>query len=271
MVASEPSPSGRRRSPCPDSARPSSSCSWWSCCAPASPSRPSAGSLLYVRAHAAQQHARRQSAPHQVATAVATAPSAHGRARHHRRRRRPSAPQGGVLRLPGAMPPTFDPALSGDSTSAGYIVEIFSGLVTADPDLELDPGHRRALRGQRRRPHLHLPPAARTWSSTTARSCHRRRLPLLPGALLQPRAPARPPPSPTWATSSAPREMLSGPGRHLEGVKVIDDYTLEITIDAPKPAFLAKLSHPVAFVVDRDSHRLRRPGGPPPTAPAPSA
>ncbi|MGQ9502060.1 MAG: hypothetical protein ACUVSB_08385, partial [Anaerolineae bacterium] len=44
-----------------------------------------------------------------------------------------------ILRFPGGDPPTLDPQLSGDSTSAEYIVEIFSGLVTFDRDLNLVP------------------------------------------------------------------------------------------------------------------------------------
>ena len=47
----------------------------------------------------------------------------------------------GRLRLGGADPVTLDPHLATDATSAEYIVEIYSGLVTISPDLEiqLDP------------------------------------------------------------------------------------------------------------------------------------
>ncbi|HEX5370385.1 MAG TPA: ABC transporter substrate-binding protein, partial [Dehalococcoidia bacterium] len=41
------------------------------------------------------------------------------------------------LRLPGADPITLDPALASDADSATYIVEIFSGLVTISPKLDL--------------------------------------------------------------------------------------------------------------------------------------
>ena len=43
------------------------------------------------------------------------------------------------LRLLGADPPTMDPALTTDATSARYIVEIFSGLVTINRDLQIAP------------------------------------------------------------------------------------------------------------------------------------
>jgi oligopeptide transport system substrate-binding protein len=45
-------------------------------------------------------------------------------------------------------------------------------------------------------------------------------------------------------------EVLSGKATAISGVQVVDDYTLKITIDAPKAYFLAKLTAPPAFVVD---------------------
>jgi len=47
------------------------------------------------------------------------------------------------------------------------------------------------------------------------------------------------------------KEVLAGETREISGVKVIDDYTLQVTIDAPKSYFLSKLTYPTAFVVDR--------------------
>ncbi|NPV09031.1 MAG: peptide ABC transporter substrate-binding protein [Anaerolineae bacterium] len=160
-------------------------------------------------------------------------------------------PLGGELRLPGAMPPTLDPALSQDSTSAQYIVEIFSGLVTAGPDLELvpdiaedyeisDDGRVYTFHLRRNvRFHNGTPVTADDFKFSLERSCD----------------PATG--SPIAATYLGDivgaREMLAGRARELAGVRVVDDYTLEIEIDAPRPSFLAKLSHPVAFVVDRRS------------------
>jgi oligopeptide transport system substrate-binding protein len=46
-------------------------------------------------------------------------------------------------------------------------------------------------------------------------------------------------------------EVLSGQADHLSGLQVIDDHTLQVTLDAPKPYFLLKLTYPTAFVVDR--------------------
>jgi oligopeptide transport system substrate-binding protein len=46
-------------------------------------------------------------------------------------------------------------------------------------------------------------------------------------------------------------EMLSGQSDHISGLQVIDDLTLQVTIDAPKPYFIMKLTYPTAFVLDQ--------------------
>ena len=43
----------------------------------------------------------------------------------------------GVFRRLWSDPPTLDPHLTGDTTSAGVVVEIFSGLVALDTELKL--------------------------------------------------------------------------------------------------------------------------------------
>ena len=45
--------------------------------------------------------------------------------------------EGGVLKLLGSDPPTLDPHQTGDVTSSRYILEVFGGLLTIDPDLVL--------------------------------------------------------------------------------------------------------------------------------------
>ena len=46
---------------------------------------------------------------------------------------------GGILRRLWSDPPTLDPHLSSDTTSSGIVVEIHSGLVTLNPQLEIIP------------------------------------------------------------------------------------------------------------------------------------
>jgi len=46
-------------------------------------------------------------------------------------------------------------------------------------------------------------------------------------------------------------EMASGGAEHVSGLQALDERTLQVTIDAPKPYFLLKLTYPTAFVVDK--------------------
>ncbi len=156
-----------------------------------------------------------------------------------------------VLRIPGDNPVSLDPALAGDAVSAGYVMEIFSGLVTLDRNLNV------------------APDIAERWdvsSDGTVYTFHLRK-----GAKFQDgrsvtaqdfkysleRA-ADP------ATRSQTASMYLGDivgvddklerkATAVKGVQVIDDNTLQITIDARKSYFLAKLALPVAFVVDKNN------------------
>ena len=49
------------------------------------------------------------------------------------------------------------------------------------------------------------------------------------------------------------KEMYSGQADHIAGLKALDDHTLQVTIDAPKPYFILKLTLPATFVVDKDN------------------
>jgi oligopeptide transport system substrate-binding protein len=62
------------------------------------------------------------------------------------------------------------------------------------------------------------------------------------------------------------KDVLAGKAEEISGVEVIDDYTLRVAIDAPKAYFLNKLAYPTAFVVDKDNvesgeHWWLRPNG----------
>jgi oligopeptide transport system substrate-binding protein len=49
------------------------------------------------------------------------------------------------------------------------------------------------------------------------------------------------------------KERNAGQAAAISGLTAIDDHTLQITIDAPKPYFLQKLTYPTAFVLDQDN------------------
>ncbi len=46
-------------------------------------------------------------------------------------------------------------------------------------------------------------------------------------------------------------DRLAGKSDHIEGLKAIDDHTLQVVLTAPKQYFLAKLTQPVTYIVDR--------------------
>ena len=156
---------------------------------------------------------------------------------------------GAELRLPGSDPITLDPALASDAASATYIVEIFGGLATIDPDLNI------------------VPDIAERWEISpdgTVYTFHLRddvvfhntnRLVTAADFKYSMERAADPETASTVADAYlgdivGVRDKIRGRADEIEGVRVIDDQTLEITIDAPKSYFLAKLTYPTAYVVD---------------------
>jgi oligopeptide transport system substrate-binding protein len=49
------------------------------------------------------------------------------------------------------------------------------------------------------------------------------------------------------------RELASGQVESASGLVALDDHTLQVTIDAPKPYFLYKLTYSTAFIVDKEN------------------
>jgi oligopeptide transport system substrate-binding protein len=49
------------------------------------------------------------------------------------------------------------------------------------------------------------------------------------------------------------KERQAGQADSISGLQAIDDHTLQVKIDSPKPYFLQKLTYPTAFVLDRDN------------------
>ncbi len=164
----------------------------------------------------------------------------------------PPPPAGeGVLNLYSIDPLTLDPALSGEMTSHEYVMQLFGGLVCLDDNLEPAPDIARSWQGSDdgRTYTFHLredvrfhdgkPVTAGDFKYSWERACDPQ----------------------TGSTTAATylgdiagaAEVLAGRSREISGVRVVDDLTLQVTIDAPKSYFLAKLTYPTAFVVDRSN------------------
>ena len=158
---------------------------------------------------------------------------------------------GGVFRRNWSDPPTLDPHLTTDTTSAGMVVEIFGGLVTLNADLQLVPdiAERWDISSDGRVYTFHLRPNAKfhdgkpvtasdfKWSMERA---------------VNPETAS--PVADTYLNDIVGvQDVLDGKTTDISGVTVIDDHTLQITIDAPKAYFLAKLTYPTAYVLDREN------------------
>jgi len=156
-----------------------------------------------------------------------------------------------VLNLAGADPPTLDPHLTQDATSAEYIVEIYSGLVTLNPDLEVVPDIAKSWDvsddGTVYTFHLRddavfhngKPVTAKDFKWSMERACDPRTGSLVADTYL--------------GDIVGCRDKLQGKANEVSGVRVVDNSTLEITIDSAKVYFLAKLTYPTAFVLDKDN------------------
>jgi oligopeptide transport system substrate-binding protein len=170
-----------------------------------------------------------------------------------------------VLILSGTSPLTLDPHLSGDAASNEYVVEIFSGLMAFDLDLNLilDIAESYEITEDGLAYTFKIRPEAKfqdgksiraedfKWSFE--RAC-----------------------DPATRSSTADtylgdiigcRDKLQGKAIAVEGAVVVDDLTLQLTIDEPKGFFLAKMAYPTAYVLDREnvesggSAWFRRPNG----------
>ncbi len=155
----------------------------------------------------------------------------------------------GVLNLWDSGPMTLDPAISSEMTSHTYVMQIFSGLVRLGDNLmpapDIAESWQRSDDGKtytfylRRGIKFHdgKEVTAHDFKYSWNRACH-------PETGSQ-----------TAATYLGDivgvKDVLEGKATEIAGVEVIDDHTLKVNIDAPKAYFLAKLTYPTAFVVDK--------------------
>ena len=157
--------------------------------------------------------------------------------------------EGGVLKLLGIDPPTLDPHQTGDVTSSRYILEVFGGLLTIDPDLAIVPDIAREweLDADGMGYTFHLNPSVTFHDGRKVTAID------LEWSLERASDPATEAPAVDTFLGDivGVKAKLNGEADSISGISVIDEKTLRIDIDAPKAYFLSKLTYPSSFVVDR--------------------
>ena len=160
-------------------------------------------------------------------------------------------PVGGRLVRLFSDPPTLDPHITTDSTSAVIINEVFGGLVTINPEIEIVPDLAEDW---------DISPNGKVFTFRLRQDAkfHNGRLVVAEDFRWSLERAADPlTESPVadlyLADILGVADKLSGKTQSIRGLRVIDDHTLELTIDAPKSYFLAKMTYPTGFVVDRQN------------------
>ena len=160
-------------------------------------------------------------------------------------------PREATLMLSDGNPTTLDPALTMDSRSHRYVAHIFSGLVKLDADLRVVPDLAESwevLDGGTRyvfqlRPEAAFHSGKLVTTQDVKDSLERATDPETGSETAQ-----------TYLGDIlGVTRKLTGREQEISGVRVVDEQTIEILIDAPKPYVLAKLTYPVASVVDMDN------------------
>ena len=164
----------------------------------------------------------------------------------------------GQLRLAGSDPVTLDPALSTDAGSAQFIMEIFSGLVTIAPDLSIQLDLAESL-------DVSTDGTVYTFTLRDDAVFHNGRAVTADDIVWSiNRAASQEVSSPVALAYLGDivgvREYFFGQADSVSGIEVVDERTVRITIDAPKPYFLAKLTYPTAFVIDRQQVEANQDG-----------
>jgi len=155
-----------------------------------------------------------------------------------------------IMTLGARDPTTLDPALVGDTTSSFVVRQLFSGLVKLDADLNVQPdladtwdvSEDGLVYTFELNPHARFADGTPITAEDVQYSLERTTDPNLARFL-----PAR-----TYLSDIVGvQEKLAGQADRINGITVLDDQRISITIDAPKSYFPAKLAHPTSFVVDR--------------------
>ena len=155
----------------------------------------------------------------------------------------------GRIRVAGSDPSTMDPHVASDATSAEYIVEVFSGLVTISPKLEIQLDLAKSV-------DVSQDGKVYTFVLRENATFHDGRKVTAEDVKWSiERAASRQLASPTAMSYLSDivgmADYFQGRAQNIAGLEVVDPATIRFRIDAAKPYFLAKLTYPTSFVVDR--------------------
>ena len=158
----------------------------------------------------------------------------------------------GTLTFTNTDPYTLDPAASNEALSTSYIMQIYSGLMKLDNNLEPVPDIAASMPtvsadGLTYTFHLRTDVKFSDGTPVTANdfqySWNRAANP----ATNSPTAPEY------LGDIAGVNDVLSGKATQISRVKVIDNYTLQVTINSPESYFLYKLTFPASFVVEKSN------------------
>ena len=161
----------------------------------------------------------------------------------------PEPTSGGVFRRNWSDPPTLDPHLTSDTRSAGIVVEVFSGLMTYDTNLDLVPDIAKDISIDDGLVYTFTLKDNVLFHSGKAVTAGDFKWSMERAADPETASPV----ADTYLNDIVGFDAYwDGEADEITGIKVIDDKTLQITIDAPKVYFLAKMTYPTSYVLDRE-------------------
>jgi oligopeptide transport system substrate-binding protein len=163
----------------------------------------------------------------------------------------PESSAKGVLNLLGSDPTTLDPAILVEANSAEYVLQLFNGLLRLDENLEpaadiaqdwqISPDGltytfnlRHDVKFQKGR-QIKAQDVKYSWERAANPATGSQTAGLYLGDI------------------KGVAEVLAGKGNEISGIKIIDDYTLQVILQSPKSYFLFKMTYPTTFVVDKDN------------------
>ncbi len=157
-----------------------------------------------------------------------------------------------ILRLWSQSPETLDPAITQDVTSHRIVSLLFSGLVKLDANLNV-------VGDLAERWDVDATGTVYTFYLRRNAKFHNGRQITAQDVIYSFERACDPKRGSVQRAQSYLDDIVGvlartkGEAQSIEGLKAIDDFTVQITIDAPKPYFLSKLTYPTSYVVCKEN------------------